>query len=266
MKKHLAIIAAIMAICAVSAASCGNDATVEDISPTEATEMTVASGEAVSSSETSSEVTKTTKKTKSSKSTKEKSTKTTAVSSKQKGVVLTANGEKATPTKSETTAVPTETAKPRGNAPLNPASPPPVTTQAPTEPEKKSVTVGFEDLLTDISRFNEYLNIQNSRTIDSEIFPDGTEVLNCKNEYEGIEVSYTSKDDVYTVYSIKITGGEHATDKGIRIGSSREEVEAAYGTGEGLGDKISYISGEKKLNITYSGDTVSEIEFYAEVQ
>lgn len=264
MKKYLAIIAAVVALCAVSAVSCGKDVPEDTVSPTEATEMTVASGGEVSGTATySSEVTKTTKKTKSTKATKEKTTKTTAASN-YKGVVLTASNEKTTKAAEETTPAPETTDKPRGNAPLNPASPPPVTAPPATEPEKPKLSAGYGDLGRDMSGITDILHEPKDTRTAQEALPNGADQK--IYIYDDIEISSYIKDGAEHIFKITITGGEHSTDKGIRTGSSRAEVEAAYGAGEADGDVVSYSSENKKLSITYSGDKVSAIEFSCDVE
>lgn len=66
-------------------------------------------------------------------------------------------------------------------------------------------------------------------------------------------------------FDYDILGGNYATSKGIKVGSSRADVEAAYGTGEESGNMLIYNDGAKQLIFTLNGDTVSEIDFYVPV-
>ena len=66
-------------------------------------------------------------------------------------------------------------------------------------------------------------------------------------------------------FDYDILGGNYATSKGIKVGSSRADVEAAYGAGEASGNMLIYSNGDKQLIFTMNGDTVSEIDFYVPV-
>ena len=66
-------------------------------------------------------------------------------------------------------------------------------------------------------------------------------------------------------FDYDILGGNYATSKGIKVGSSRADVEAAYGAGEASGNMLIYSNGAKQLIFTMNGDTVSEIDFYVPV-
>lgn len=67
------------------------------------------------------------------------------------------------------------------------------------------------------------------------------------------------------IFDYDILGGNYSTSKGIKVGSSRADVEAAYGTGEESGNMLIYTDGSKQLIFTMNGDTVSEIDFYVPV-
>lgn len=66
-------------------------------------------------------------------------------------------------------------------------------------------------------------------------------------------------------FDYDILGGNYSTSKGIKVGSSRADVEAAYGAGEESGNMLIYNDGAKQLIFTLNGDTVSEIDFYVPV-
>lgn len=66
-------------------------------------------------------------------------------------------------------------------------------------------------------------------------------------------------------FDYDILGGNYSTSKGIKVGSSRADVEAAYGAGEASGNMLIYNDGAKQLIFTLNGDTVSEIDFYVPV-
>lgn len=83
--------------------------------------------------------------------------------------------------------------------------------------------------------------------------------------YSGIEVSCYIMNGSETVYDITIIGAGYSTPKGISVGSSRSDVEAVYGKGDGGSDTVIYGSADFGLYIFYNGDTVSTIDYYASV-
>ena len=83
--------------------------------------------------------------------------------------------------------------------------------------------------------------------------------------YSGIEVSCYVMNGSETVYDITIIGAGYSTPKGISVGSSRSDVEAVYGKGDGGSSTVIYGSADFGLYIFYNGDTVSTIDYYASV-
>ena len=83
--------------------------------------------------------------------------------------------------------------------------------------------------------------------------------------YSGIEVSCYVMNGSETVYDITIIGAGYSTPKGISVGSSRSDVEAGYGKGDGGSSTVIYGSADFGLYIFYNGDTVSTIDYYASV-
>lgn len=86
-------------------------------------------------------------------------------------------------------------------------------------------------------------------------------------QYDGLEIQCYVDGDKEYIFQINITGGDYQTDKGIKVGSSRADVESAYGTGTESGNMIIYSSGNNEMDIQYndSGDTVISIFFYTPV-
>ena len=84
-------------------------------------------------------------------------------------------------------------------------------------------------------------------------------------QYDGIEIQCYIDGATEYIFSIEITDSRYVTDKGIKAGSSRAEVESAYGTGETSGNMTVYYTGNNEMDIEYTGDTVSSIFFYAPV-
>lgn len=83
--------------------------------------------------------------------------------------------------------------------------------------------------------------------------------------YSGIDVSCYVMNGSETVYDITISGAGYSTPKGISVGSSRSDVEAVYGKGDGGSSTVIYGSADFGLYIFYNGDTVSMIDYYASV-
>lgn len=84
-------------------------------------------------------------------------------------------------------------------------------------------------------------------------------------QYSGLEIQCYVDGEAEYIFDIKITGGEYSTSAGIRIGSSRSDVENIYGSGEGSGDYIIYPYDDSEMDIQYINDTVVAIEFYVPV-
>lgn len=84
-------------------------------------------------------------------------------------------------------------------------------------------------------------------------------------QYDGLEIQCYIDGDIEYIFQITITGGGYQTDKGIKVGSSRAEVEAAYGTGTESGNYMIYSYGDNEMDIQYDGDTVISIFFYTPV-
>ena len=82
---------------------------------------------------------------------------------------------------------------------------------------------------------------------------------NCLTEGKQIEYSYqdyviTCNESDHKVMFIDITGPSISTAKGIHVGSSKADVEAAYGAGNGT-----YKVGGYNLTFTYRDDMVTMI-------
>ena len=81
-------------------------------------------------------------------------------------------------------------------------------------------------------------------------------------EYSGMKVQCYSEGGVKYAASIHIDGSSYSTPEGIHPGSSKSEVEAAYGSGivQGNGNII-YRGGAYNTEFTMNGDTVSAIDY-----
>lgn len=136
-------------------------------------------------------------------------------------------------------------------------------TEAPTEPVVQNVKFGFDTLLSSAgnvtSALGEPMNVATAPSCytngaDSKIYT-----------YDGLIVECYVLDGAETICGVTITNGNYSTDKGIKIGSSKADVEAAYGAGEEIGYYTIYASGDKELDVKYEGDIVTELSFLAAV-
>ena len=80
--------------------------------------------------------------------------------------------------------------------------------------------------------------------------------------YSGFEIHTYPDGEKDRVYIIRLYDDTVATVEGIRIGSSRDAVKAAYGepADEGASSLI-FRSGDSYLEVFFSGDTVDEIQY-----
>ena len=136
-------------------------------------------------------------------------------------------------------------------------------TEAPTEAVKQEVKFSFDTLLSSAgsvtSSLGEPMNVATAPSCytnggDSKIYT-----------YDGLIVECYVLDGAETICCVTITNANYSTDKGIKIGSSKAEVEAAYGAGEEIGYYTIYPSGNKELDVKYEGDVVTELMFYTAV-
>ena len=269
MKRKIALIAALAVIGAASAVSCGHDVSVDENVSVGLPEMTVASDEQADNTQ-EAETTKASNEDKSKKDSEETTT-ATKESGKATGVVLTASNTKPAADSNKTQAAATEKKQETPTeAPAPTEAPTEAQTEAPTEaptaapqPGRTDLTFSFGDLLGNASGIVSSLGTPNDTVEATGCLSNGADQKIYK--YNNAEVHCYVQGGAEYIYSIKVSGGDFSTDKGIKVGSSRADVEAAYGTGIESGGVTVYESGDKELDITYSGDTVAAFEFYTSV-
>ena len=132
-----------------------------------------------------------------------------------------------------------------------------------TEPETKSVQFSTDLLLANAADTIAALGGSPTTSVSPSCTNNGCDVKTYT--YPDMEIQCYIDGGVEYLYSITIKGGDHATSKGIKVGSSRADVEAAYGAGVESGTMIVYADGNKEMDITYNGDTVAAIDFYTPV-
>ncbi len=83
--------------------------------------------------------------------------------------------------------------------------------------------------------------------------------------YSDIEIITYPDEDVDYISSIRLLSSAASTPEGITIGSSRDEVVAAYGEDcEIIGNEYTYTDGDAHLIIIFEGDAVVSVEYAAE--
>lgn len=84
-------------------------------------------------------------------------------------------------------------------------------------------------------------------------------------QYDGLEIQCYIDGATEYIFSIEITSDKYITDRDIKTGCTRAEVESAYGVGETSGNMTIYYTGNNEMDIEYNDDTVTSIFFYAPV-
>ena len=135
------------------------------------------------------------------------------------------------------------------------------TPAAQNEPEKKEVKFGFENLLQNAADTIAALGNPNSTETAAACTNNDVKIYH----YPDLDIQCYIDGGAEYIWDYDFKGGDYTTSKGIKVGSSRADVEAAYGTGEESGNTLIYTDGDKQLIFTMNGDTVSEIDFYVPV-
>lgn len=147
----------------------------------------------------------------------------------------------------------------------DPVVPDPVTpaVEPPTDPPAQNVKFSFDSLQSDAAPYIAGLPVQFTRGGGNGCLSGNYDVVS----YRCPEITIDCYVDggVERIFSVIINDSVCSTPEGITIGSSRAEVEAAYGTGDGDPDSVRYSNGNKELFIDYSGDSVIGIQFYIDV-
>lgn len=264
MNSKITALLAVAALCAVSAVSCGKDEKSSSDVVLDINNITTASAETTTTSEGDEKTSTTAVTTKETK----KTTAATTASGKAAATTTTAAPD-------NNNDEPDNTDEPQdGDSPSNddPQPDEPQGNQS-ADPEPQQPQGGsFSD--SDLS-FNGTALLSNADGLISSLGTpnDVLEAPGCLSngadqkiyKYGEVEVSCYVMDGSETVYDIMITGSGYSTSKGITVGSSRSDVEAAYGTGSGGANEVIYGSASYGMIIGYSGDSVSWIAIHADV-
>ncbi|MBR6925007.1 MAG: hypothetical protein IKH50_10795 [Oscillospiraceae bacterium] len=104
-------------------------------------------------------------------------------------------------------------------------------------------------------------NVPDSETCDPSCLGNGED---CIYSYAHFKINgyRETADSPVKATSIEFTDSEVSTSKGVKIGSSKDDVIKAYGSGyTEQGNMLRYVSGKKSLSFIMSGDTVSVISY-----
>lgn len=237
-----------------------------EVSGTETTASTTVSGE-----ETSSETTTSSAADSAETTTTTETSKTVYYGLKRPATETTAPAATETPTEDNTPA-PDDDSNDNNDDDNNnnndtPTEEPQTTEEPTTEPPTENNTLDFkftvDNLLNDASGLLSMLGTPDYSGVAEGCTTNGNDVK--IYQFDGLELQCYIDGATEYIFSIEITGDQYETDKGIKTGASRSEVEAAYGTGETSGNMTVYYSGNNEMDIEYSGDTVTSIFFYAPV-
>ncbi|MDE6519732.1 MAG: hypothetical protein K2K91_04630 [Ruminococcus sp.] len=251
MKKKSTAIFAFMAVLALSIVSCGNEPAEESSVTLDLPVATTTTAESERDAEETTEIT-------TEKTTKTKETKTTAESEETTTETAESTIESATET----------TAEPATEAPVE------VTTEAPaTEPPTDAPPVVSNvqfsmDMLKNnadgvVSSLGSPVDVQSaqgclSNGADQKIYV-----------YEGLTIKCYVMDGTEYIYEIDIISGNYSLSSGITVGSSKADVESAYGTGEESGQYLTYYNDnntlEKSIDFQIADDIVQSIVLYTAV-
>lgn len=254
--KKAAIISA-AAIMLLSASACGK---VEKESSDVALDINTATSAVETTSEGDTETTTTAVTTTTAITTKKGETTT------KKGYSADSDGTIPTEAAPHATEAPTDapTEAPT-DAPTEPPTEAP--TDAPTEPPTSApadeVKFSFTSLQDNAANYIAGIPVQFTRGGGDACTNGGYDVVSYRSPE--IVIDCYVDGGVERIFSVTINQSVCKTDKGITIGSTRAEVEAAYGTGDGGTSSVLYNDGGKELWIDYSGDSVSGIQFYIAV-
>ena len=267
MKRKLAALGALAVVFAVSAFSCGTVESTEESVVLSVDKGTVASTEAA---EGETEATTETTTGKEKKETTTKAGSEESATEADDAETTTKASEQET-TQAQEQNNDNNNNNNNNNQPEQPVQnteqPQPANTEPPVQqtepPRNETVTFSLDTLLSDASAITPKLGNLGYSGRSPACTNNGSDIM--EYEFENIKLQCYFEGSVEKICHIQITGGDYATDKGIKVGSSRADVEAAYGAGQEFGTMVIYASGEKEMDITYSGDTVSAIDFNAVV-
>ena len=151
-------------------------------------------------------------------------------------------------------------------APAVPSAPPAAQSSAPTEsqgpaaPEQYVFQAGDFTIAVD-QDMAEVLTALGESQSYFEAASCAFEGLDKTYTYSGFQITTRPDGDKDYVNSILLTDDSASTPEGVYIGSSKEDVAAAYGEGEETGSAIMYTKENVTLSFILEGDKVISIEY-----
>ena len=238
MRYRMAAIAAAALLCTISAVSCGK-------SSDDSSSVTVKVGNTTeASTETASSTEKTTEKT---STTAEKTTEATTGEDTTEAVTEEKTTEAETSEVKATEAVTTQ----------------PQATEAPTAPKPSSSSFAADRYLGNvISDIKDVLGEPAMSYTAEACLPIGDDGNAYIYDFSGVKAECYLQNEEHYIDRVTIESSKYSTPEGITVGSSKSDVEAAYGSAsvQGNGD-LEYNKGTYYLYFTMNGDSVSEIEY-----
>lgn len=257
MKRKLTALLAVSALLASSAVSCGNDEPAESSVP-DFPELSAAEAEDNTESETEAET----------ESEKEEAAETTAAETKAAPEITTkaAKAEKAENSNEDTSDKSGDDVQQDSESDVQPDEPVDNPDSEPVQepaPEPQSVVFSADMLNGDAGAVVSALGGNPDIETAPACFANGADSKTYI--YDGLVLQCYVLDGSEYIYAFTITGGSYTAENGITVGSSRGDVESYYGAGEDAGNDVRYIYDSYDMTITYDGDTVTVIDFYAPV-
>ncbi|MDE6776115.1 MAG: hypothetical protein K2J37_07480 [Ruminococcus sp.] len=268
MKRKLTALLAVSALLASSAVSCGKDEPVEssvpdfpELSATESeTEPAEESEtEAATEAETEAETAEITSAV--TTGTTETSTKTTKTEKTEKTEDSESSDESA-PDESESNVQNDDNTDSQPDEPADDTEP---VTDSPEEPPEQQQSVVFSSDMLNSDAGTVVFELGGDPDVQTApaCFSNGADSKTYT--YDGLVLQCYVLEGSEYIYAFTITGGGYTSEYGITVGSSRSDVELYYGAGEVSGNDVMYIYDNYDMTITYDGDTVTAIDFYAPV-
>lgn len=244
--KLTAILTAAL-LCGAAASSCGKDKE--------------------SSSEVILDIKTTAPSTEPASETGEVSTTSAVTTDKKTTATTSAAKQETTTTAPEDAEDPTEPDEPATDEPdvteePDVSEPEPEPTEAPTEaPKPKKDSFSIYDIDQPMSGFIGALGDSYILSEAEACIPKGDagDIL-FVYEYQDVKFECYSSGGTHYAYNITIKGGNFSTDNGIRVGSSRADVTAAYGSLDSFGGDLISSGADSEIYFVMDGDTVAEIQ------
>lgn len=133
-------------------------------------------------------------------------------------------------------------------------------TEKPNETEQTK-SFSIDDLLADTDTIIKSIGSPDEKYTASACTKNGSDITIYR--YQGLEIqSYKNDNGKDCICRIFITSDSYTTSDGVKVGSSRNDADSAWGSGTEEGKMTYYFFGQKEIDVEFDGDTVSSISFY----